>query len=241
MSNILSKEQIVENIHYICTNKKIKIGTLEKECGVSPGYLSRIYNSKTKDGYPNVEFLYKVSKYLKVPLDFILSVDYDNPNIPSECDEDYFRFVEKLIRQTATKEVIWERIDSNRWLDENDKNYIDLEEDMELELLVQEFELEPEKYGKVDVVFRLYFKDNHCLFIIKTESGPVYMKYIGRTKGDDPIAHLIITIACNEDYIQKKFEELLSQLYDMVVRKTSRFKVSKRFIKFIFDYIEEED
>ena len=31
-----------------------------------------------------------------------------------------------------------------------DKNYIDIEEDMELELLVQEFELEPEKYEKVD-------------------------------------------------------------------------------------------
>ena len=30
------------------------------------------------------------------------------------------------------------------------KNYIDIKEDMELELLVQEFELEPEKYGKVD-------------------------------------------------------------------------------------------
>ena len=30
------------------------------------------------------------------------------------------------------------------------KNYIDIEEDMELELLVQEFELEPEKYGKVN-------------------------------------------------------------------------------------------
>lgn len=58
--------------------------------------------------------------------------------------------IDIIYLSVATKEVVWKRIDSNRWLDENNKNYIDIEEDMELELLVQEFELEPEKYGKVD-------------------------------------------------------------------------------------------
>lgn len=58
--------------------------------------------------------------------------------------------IDIIYLNVATKEVVWKRIDSNRWLDENNKNYIDIEEDMELELLVQEFELEPEKYGKVN-------------------------------------------------------------------------------------------
>jgi len=61
-----------ENARYLCKQKGKSIGELEKEIGVSKGYLSRIVNSEKAISLAN---LYKISQILETTIDDLISKD----------------------------------------------------------------------------------------------------------------------------------------------------------------------
>lgn len=240
MEKLLSKEQVVDNIHFLCEKKNIKLGTLEKECGVSPGYLSRIYSSKNNESYPNIEFLFKASKYLNVSIDFLLTLNYKYDTLPTEGEELIFRFVEKLIKETNKKIVIWENIYHERILSKNDEHYIDLKDDKELSALTDFFDQYEIDKNNLNNIYRLYFKKNDVLFLLNNGTK-CFLIYLGKMNKTEHAYMTMDLSYSGNDKIEAKLYALFSELFDVVKLKTSRFKTNKRFIKFITDYVDGEN
>lgn len=60
------------NARYLCKQKNINIGELEKQIGVSKGYLSRLSSSEKAISLGN---LYKTAQILETTIDDLLSED----------------------------------------------------------------------------------------------------------------------------------------------------------------------
>ncbi len=60
------------NARYLCKQKGMNIGELEKQVGVSKGYLSRLSSSEKAISLVN---LYKTAQILGTPIDDLLSED----------------------------------------------------------------------------------------------------------------------------------------------------------------------
>ncbi len=111
---MFDKKRCMDNIYAIAKDKKIKIGDLEKEAGVSGGYISKL-NKEDNKAIPSIEILLSIAKVLGVSLDFLVSVNY------AELGENeiYFStFIDKLILGTEKQKVVWE-IESGSYLNSN--------------------------------------------------------------------------------------------------------------------------
>ena len=62
---------IYQNISLQIKEQKLSVSEVEKQCGVSIGYISRI-----KNGHIGFEFFYKISKLLNVSLDDLCSEEF---------------------------------------------------------------------------------------------------------------------------------------------------------------------
>ena len=92
----------VERVISICKERKIPISRLEKECGMSNGYIKGLKKGTIPD-----DKLKKISEYLNLDLEYLATVEERHPiPVPKMTDEYY-----KLIS-----------IYSN--LSETDRNYI---------------------------------------------------------------------------------------------------------------------
>lgn len=71
-----------ERIKDLCKNKKISVNRLEIDCGFAKGYISKLDRSK-----PNSENLHKISDYLGVSLDYLMTGNEKNEmRIKAETD-----------------------------------------------------------------------------------------------------------------------------------------------------------
>ena len=74
MSEEFNKKQMLDNISFLLQEFSKKIGELEAEAGVSPGYISRITkDEKTK---PGIDFIVKTADALNVSVDTLLNADF---------------------------------------------------------------------------------------------------------------------------------------------------------------------
>ena len=111
MDKEFNKQVLLDNIAFFLKERNKKIGELENEAGVSPGYISRI----SKDGgtKPGVDFVCNVAAALNVSIDTLLNV----PMADITPTERYLiSFLEKLKADTAADKLDWER-ESKDFLD----------------------------------------------------------------------------------------------------------------------------
>lgn len=73
----------LKNMSIILDIRKIPIGTIEKELGVSIGHFSRL---KKKEASPSFEVMVRVCKYLNVNIDDLIKDDFLS-DIMSEIQE----------------------------------------------------------------------------------------------------------------------------------------------------------
>lgn len=104
MSKEFNKQQMLDNITFFLQEFSKKIGELETEAGVSPGYISRITkDEKTK---PGIDFIVKTADALNVSVDTLLNADFSEMT-PTE--RYLVKFIEKLIRDTQEDKLDWDR------------------------------------------------------------------------------------------------------------------------------------
>lgn len=104
----ISAQLCINNIYHLAKEKNIKIGDLEKEAKVSPGYFSRL-TKKDVISFPQIETLCVVAQMLNVTLDSLITVDFTK--IPEEHSQ-LFTFIDKLIDEAdENKDVVWKKID----------------------------------------------------------------------------------------------------------------------------------
>lgn len=108
---------IIDNIITLIQNNGLKVGLVEKELCVSPGYLSRLSKKENKTTL-GAEFVWKASHFFGVSMDFL---------VRSHINEDektvaYMRkFVHRLIERTNDGKLEWKAIhvdDINNMLQE---------------------------------------------------------------------------------------------------------------------------
>lgn len=86
-------------------NQDVKIGQIEKEAGLQPGYMSRLEkNDNTTD--PSVEFIVTASKLFNVSIDTLITVNLTGLT-PTE--QYIMNFFEKLKLDTSKDKLDWNR------------------------------------------------------------------------------------------------------------------------------------
>lgn len=104
MSEEFNKQLMLENISFILKESGKKIGELETEADVSPGYISR--TSKDKKAKPGIDFVVKTAESLNISVDTLLNIDLAGLT-PTE--RYLISFIEKLKRDTADDKLDWIR------------------------------------------------------------------------------------------------------------------------------------
>ena len=102
MNNDFDKKLMFNNILFLLKKSEIKIGELESDCGVSPGYISR--TSKDGNTKPGIEFIFKVAQKLNVSIDTLLKVDMTKL---SPTEQYLLSFLEKLKKDTIKNKLDW--------------------------------------------------------------------------------------------------------------------------------------
>lgn len=99
-----NKKLMLDNISFMLKELGKKIGELESEAGVSPGYISR--TSKDNNAKPGIDFIIKVAESLNTSVDTLVSVDLASLT-PTE--RYLLAFLEKLKSDTTKDKLDWER------------------------------------------------------------------------------------------------------------------------------------
>ena len=97
------KQVLLDNITYYLEKTGMKIGELEAKCGVSTGYISRLY--KEDKAKPSFEFVRTVSKIFHVSMDKMVYVDQ---SAATSTALSLFDFLKKVEKDTTSEKLSWQ-------------------------------------------------------------------------------------------------------------------------------------
>lgn len=100
----MDKRILFKNISFMLKKLGKKVGELEAEAGVSPGYISR--TSKDENTKPGIEFIMNVANAFNISIDTLLKVDM---SYMSPTEQYLIPFLEKLISDTFDSKLDWQR------------------------------------------------------------------------------------------------------------------------------------
>lgn len=95
----MDNNKLIEAIKNICKNNNITVTKLEEELGMSQGLISRWSKSD-----PSLSKIIDIADYFDISLDEV--VGYRNII--------HDKFLEKLIKQTVNKDIVWNKYDSEK-------------------------------------------------------------------------------------------------------------------------------
>lgn len=93
------------NIRELLKESDLRLGTIEKEAGCQPGYLSRLEKENSTTD-PSMEFLFTAAKMLKVPVDVLISGDLSGLN---DAEQYLLEFVGQLTEDTKSCYLDWKQ------------------------------------------------------------------------------------------------------------------------------------
>ena len=99
------KYLIFQNIRELMKGTEIKLGQIEKEAGCQPGYMSRLDKTDSATD-PSAEFIVTAAQILGVSVDVLLNVTI---KYLTDSERYMIRFLEKLIRDTVSEKLGWNK------------------------------------------------------------------------------------------------------------------------------------
>lgn len=102
---MFDKRLCIANIYQLAKERGMKLGDLEKNAGVSAGYLSRL-NKDDSTATPSIDFVASVAKALGVTVDAIINNDY---TALTPTEKYILAFIDKLLSQTNADELDWKK------------------------------------------------------------------------------------------------------------------------------------
>lgn len=251
-----NKRRCFENIRFLLKEKSaVKIGQIEKEAGVSLGYMSRLEKADNT-AEPSAEFIVTAAKMLGVSLDRLLLTDMTSM---SPTEEYLAGFLEKLNTDTIADKLEWNR-ESKDSLDrlETDINGNCAHPLFEYETFMEEGEGDyPDKVSRL--VFTSHNFDVHtaisgdCFNLRMKNNSTLYLMDISKSvvlRVGDPDAYAkeiwICTpgdgnyyLASNKDCGQ--LAPLIEALFNTVKTEMQHPKI-KKGVKSVLDaFIENDD
>lgn len=102
--NLNQKKNFLSNIDYLLKSKGMKKTTLEKNAGVSPGYLSR-FNNDDPNNLPSISFVESAAKQLNVNMELLFDIRFRPTNSFSSYQ---YNLLSKLIKDTEDEKITWD-------------------------------------------------------------------------------------------------------------------------------------
>lgn len=103
--NTFDNELLGKNIKFLASKNDLKIGEIEKEAGVSPGYISRLSSSKNDATYKLMDLIFFLSEKTDVSVLTLLTVDIAQL---TKSEAYLTQFLEKLCRETKDEIIYWQ-------------------------------------------------------------------------------------------------------------------------------------
>lgn len=101
-----SRQKLAENIMALIQQKKLRIGEVEQQIGISTGYLTKMLKKET-DSAPSTDIIWRLSKVLGVSTDMLIEGDFSK----ATDNLQYMRkFLYRLQSLTDSNELEWDRI-----------------------------------------------------------------------------------------------------------------------------------
>ena len=253
MEETFNKKILFDNIAFMLKKTGKKIGELESEAGVSPGYISRA--SKEGGAKPGIDFILKAADALNVSIDTLLRVDMSRLT-PTE--QYLISFLEKLTKDTLDDKLDWKR-ESAGYLNERleaDKNGYCDHPLFSLETFMEEGETKyPEEVTGIVFISRSFdvhtYIEDDC-FNLRMKNGTVlYIMNISKSvyREEDADAHAKEMWMCPRRG-EKQFlcstkdateiGSLVESLYAAVSEFTKQPKMNKD-IKAVIDAFMDDD
>lgn len=110
--NIFDNELLGKNIKFLASKSNLKIGEIEKEAGVSPGYISRLSSSKNDATYKLMDLIFFLSDKTDVSVLTLLTVDIAQL---TKSEAYLTKFLEKLCRETKDEIIYWQTKQPETW------------------------------------------------------------------------------------------------------------------------------
>lgn len=110
--NIFDNELLGKNIKFLASKNDLKIGEIEKEAGVSPGYISRLSSSKNDATYKLMDLIFFLSEKTDVSVLTLLTVDIAQL---TKSEAYLTQFLEKLCRETKDEIIYWQTKQPETW------------------------------------------------------------------------------------------------------------------------------
>lgn len=252
MTKEFNKQLMLDNIYYLLKRYEKKIGELETEAGVSPGYISRI--SKEDNAKPGIEFIIKVADSLNISVDTLLNVNFTEMT-PTE--KYLASFLEKLNEDTLDDKLDWDKESSellNRMEpDENGHLYHPL---MSLETFNEDSGCEyPSKVSRIVFVSETFgcqtYINGDCFNLTLKNGAILYFMNISKSahrKSETDIYAKEIwmyTPTIDANYLcSNKDESQLAVLVDKLyatVSERMKYPQIKTGVKFIIDSFMDDD
>ena len=101
MIDTVDTKRLFDNIYFLLEEKNTKVGELEKELEITPGYISR---TRKDGGRPSIDFLWNVAQFFNTHIDIIVSVDLQKL---TETERFIINFVEKMTKDTFETKLNW--------------------------------------------------------------------------------------------------------------------------------------
>lgn len=109
-----SRQRLTENIATLMKQKRLKIGEVEQQIGISTGYLSKMLKKET-EASPSTDIIWKLGKVLGVSTDMLIEGDFSK----ATDNLQYMRnFLTRLKVLTDANELEWNRISIHHVNDE---------------------------------------------------------------------------------------------------------------------------
>ena len=253
MGQKFNKNIMFDNISFMLKELGKKIGELESEAGVSPGYISR--TTKESNTKPGIDFIMNVADALNVSVDTLLRVDMSRLT-PTE--QYIITFLEKLVKDTLDDKLNWQTETAgylNRRLETDMNGYCD-HPLFSMENFYEQGETEyPDEVTRI--VFTSHAYDVHtCIdgdcYNLRMKNGTVlYIMKICKSvyRTGDPDAHAIEIWMCpkrssNQFLCSTKdtveIAALIENLY-AVVSQNARHPKVKKDIKNVIDAFLNDD
>lgn len=248
-----NKNRIIENIYFLAKEKGLKMGDIEKNAGVSPGYLSRI-NKNDNTSIPGVDLMYYIAQQLEVSVDTLLAAKYEQM---TRADKYALDFIQKVIDDTRNEKIDWEQLSAYK-----------LRTDAELEYMYPIFdheeylEYEPGSINggivcrKPCFLSKFYEEGisriigNGYIAEMKSLNARIYLMAIEHenTKENKKQAYELyiemegglVEGICNSTLVNHEISMLMGQLYEALEELYSHVKLSRGVKDLLDKYMQEE-
>lgn len=248
-----NKNRIIENIYFLAKEKGLKMGDIEKNAGVSPGYLSRI-NKSDSTSIPGIDLMYYIAQQLGVSVDTLLEAHYEQL---TKADKYALDFIQKVIDDTREEKLDWEQLSTSQMQTdielvhmyavfeyeeylEYDPTSIDMTTMCKRPCFVSKFYEEgiTKVVGNGYIAEMMHFDARIYLMTIEHEDTKeqrvrAYELYVEMEDGS-------VEGICNSSMVNHEISMLMGQLYETLEELYSHVKLSKGVKNLLDMYMQEE-